>query len=562
MLKRCAVVAATFFLALVVQSRAEDVVGRVREAVERSTLDQSGTQPFHLRAMLAPSFERDKGSGRTGEVEIWWESPTRWRREVRSSEFHQIEILDGRNDWQKNEGDYFPEWLREISIALIRPVAPPLDQLLARVKTAEVRKLMGQTNVNWEKSGSGGDVETQSRGQVALMDNSGLLFYAGGTGWDFQGHDYRDFHGRLVAQTVSVGSPEVTAKVVVLEDLGQVTAGFFDAAAPGGEPAQLRTLPLDEAELRKNLIAEPSVKWPPLQDGPLEGGVSAVMAVDREGKVRDVSLVVANNPGVVAAATSAFRSMEFRPYLVNGYPVQVVAQLSLPFKTARPAGVESFASARTLFENARGLGFPAAGNSSPYLMKAEFEARGDSGGVETGRYEDTWVSDSEWRREAWFGKSHYVRSRSGEKRYELAEGSEVGLLRVVFKVIEPIPAIDTFVESDWRIKRDSVDGTNLLRVASGYESPEGVPDSVRFRGYWIDGKGQLIKSYASGMETRRVEFADFGGKAVARRVDVLTGGKLVMRLRLTELAAAGTVDPKMFVVPKHEWVRQFTAEVR
>ena len=51
---------------------AENSVGRVKKAVERVTLDQPGTKPFHLKAVLAPSFARDKDSARTGEVEIWW----------------------------------------------------------------------------------------------------------------------------------------------------------------------------------------------------------------------------------------------------------------------------------------------------------------------------------------------------------------------------------------------------------------------------------------------------------------------------------------------------------
>src|ERR1700733_5760924 len=89
---------------------AEDLTGQVKKAVEKSTLDQPETRPFHLKATYAPSFERDKTSHREGEVEIWWESPTRWRREVRSPEFHQVAIFDGTHQWQKNEGDYFPEW--------------------------------------------------------------------------------------------------------------------------------------------------------------------------------------------------------------------------------------------------------------------------------------------------------------------------------------------------------------------------------------------------------------------------------------------------------------------
>jgi hypothetical protein len=34
----------------------------VKKAVERSTLNQAGTKPFHLRATLAPSRETDRGS--------------------------------------------------------------------------------------------------------------------------------------------------------------------------------------------------------------------------------------------------------------------------------------------------------------------------------------------------------------------------------------------------------------------------------------------------------------------------------------------------------------------
>jgi hypothetical protein len=74
-------------LGLTASGHSDDSEKLVKQAVERSTLNQAGTKPFHLKAVLAPSFERDRGSKRTGEVEIWWASPTQWKREVRSPEF-------------------------------------------------------------------------------------------------------------------------------------------------------------------------------------------------------------------------------------------------------------------------------------------------------------------------------------------------------------------------------------------------------------------------------------------------------------------------------------------
>jgi TonB family protein len=365
--------------------RAENLAKEVKKAAERSTLDQSGTKPFHLRAELAPSFERDQESGRTGQVEIWWASPTRWKRDVRSRDFHQIEIVDGARDWQKNEGDYFPEWLRETAVELIKPV-PPLDQVLEQVKTAEVRRMGSMTNLSWTTVSGTADLPNILRSYVALQDGTGLLLYAGGFGWSGEFKDYSNFHGLMIARTVNVGTPQVTAKVTILEDLRDVAASFFDARTTDGASQSLETLLLDESSLRKNLLPMEPVAWPPLQDGPLEGKVTTEVVVDREGKVREIGTVISENAVVNDAGKQAFEAMRFKPFLVKGMPAQAMSQITIPFKTVRPTGVEAFDSAQTYFEHGRHLAFPAAGTKSPYVLHAEFETRGSSGTVDKGRY--------------------------------------------------------------------------------------------------------------------------------------------------------------------------------
>jgi hypothetical protein len=540
---------------------ADNLAKEVKKAVERSTLDQSGTKPFHLRAVLAPSFERDKESGRTGEVEIWWASPTQWKREVRSPEFHQIEIVDGTHDWQRNEGDYFPEWLRETAIELIKPV-PPLEQVLEQAKTAEVRRMGPMTNLSWTTTSGTADVRNILRSWIAWQNSTGLLLYAGGFGWSGEFKDYKSFHGRTIARTVNVGSPQVTAKVTTLEDLGEVRAGFFDAAAKGGDPQLLQTVLIDETSLRKNLLPMGPLSWPPLRDGPLEGNVTTNVVVDREGKVREIGTVISENSGVNDTGRQAVAAMRFKPFLMNGVPAQAMSQVTTPFKTVRPAGVESFESARTYFENGRHVCFPAAGNGPPYSLRAAFQAKGSAGTVEEGQYVDTWKSDDEWRREATIGKSRYVRARHGEQSYRLAEGPDAGLLGLVLRVMEPIPAIDTFVESDWKIKRDTVNGTKTIRVLTGYESPEGKLDPEHIRAYWFDERGLLVKTYFMGIETQRSEFEAFGGAQVAHQIKVLGGGRPGMLIRVTQVSPVDSVSSNTFELPGHEWTRSFTDEAR
>jgi len=531
--------------------RADDAK-RVAEAAKRSTLNQEGTKPFHLKAVITPS-NRDRDSGRTGTVEYWWESPTRYRREVACPEFRQIEIVDGSHRWQKNDGSYFPEWLREIAIALVDPI-PDLDKVLQHVREAEVKRLMGSTYYSWQWMSSDGKVEKGIGASVAITDQTGLLFYGGDAGWFGSYHDYQSFHGRMVARKVG------SATVETLEDLRNVANGFFDAQQAGGDPQPIDTVLVDEVTMRKNLLPASAIQWPPVQDGPLEGVLTTRIVIDREGKIREVGLILSDNPAVAETARSAISAMQFHPYLVNGVPVQVISRITMPFKTQRPAGSESFESAKSYFERGSKAGFPAATGSSPYRLRAQFQA-GTSAGVATGEYEDTWFSDSQWRREARVGNSRYVRARNGENWYEFEEGPDSKLLQMVLRFMEPIPALDTFVESDWKIKRDTVAGTKAVRVLTGYESPEGKLDPDA-KAYWFDDSGQLLQTYYLGMEIRRSNFQDYSGIKVARQIDVSRNGSLGMQIQVTEMASPTGVDPKLFEISGHKWTRQFTDESR
>jgi hypothetical protein len=225
------------------------------------------------------------------------------------------------------------------------------------------------------------------------------------------------------------------------------------------------------------------------------------------------------------------------------------------------AGAESFESAKTYFDRARKLGFPAAAGA-PYVLRAGFTTRGSSGEVQPGTYADTWVSDTQWRREAVFGRSLFVRSRDGKKRYRLIDGPDAELLQFVLTVMEPIPADESVRESDWRITRDVVGGAATVRVAMGHENPDGTPDARDFIGYWFDEAGELVKSYVNGLETRRTDFRDFNGMKVARRLEVRLTNAVGMRIQVTELGPAGPVDTHIFTIKRHVWVRASTAEER
>jgi hypothetical protein len=197
---------------------------------------------------------------------------------------------------------------------------------------------MGQTMLGWTTVSGTAEVPNIIRSYVALLDRTGMILYAGGFWWGGLFHDYEKFHGRMIARTLSVGTPEVTAKVT-LEDLQNIPDGFFDAEADGGDSQPLRTGFIDETSLRKNLLPMSPIVWPAVQDGSLQGNVTAKIVVDRAGTVREVEPVISENERVNDTGRRAISALRFKPFVVNGVPVQVMSQITIPFKTTRPGGL-------------------------------------------------------------------------------------------------------------------------------------------------------------------------------------------------------------------------------
>jgi hypothetical protein len=133
---------------------------------------------------------------------------------------------------------------------------------------------------------------------------------------------------------------------------------------------------------------------------------------------------------------------------------------------------------------------------------------------------------------------------------------------MLMQFIEPIPAVDTMTESDWRIRREVIGGTSTIRVFRGPEGPNGELDPVQSNGYWFDASGRLVKSYRQGLEINQSDVEAYGGIDVAREIEVVKDGKPVMRIVVKEIGPTDAGAAKGFKLKGHEWQRAFTSEVR
>ena len=135
----------------------EDVV---RDAALRSTLASPGAAPFHLQAKISDEKEHDPQL--YADVEEWWESPTRWRREFHSRSFSQILIVNGEKVQEQDSGPVFPELLRNLTVELVDTV-PRFDQLVALHQTVlKPDGKPGQIKATWTIPGTDGTTSRRS----------------------------------------------------------------------------------------------------------------------------------------------------------------------------------------------------------------------------------------------------------------------------------------------------------------------------------------------------------------------------------------------------------------
>ena len=101
-----------------------------QQAAANSTLVTPGSPSFQLRAVVSEATSPD--SRYRSEIEEYWVTPKKWRRTVKSPAFSQTVIVNGDQYFEQNNGDYFPQWLRELVTALFEPL--PMVEALMQTK--------------------------------------------------------------------------------------------------------------------------------------------------------------------------------------------------------------------------------------------------------------------------------------------------------------------------------------------------------------------------------------------------------------------------------------------
>jgi hypothetical protein len=534
----------------------------VENAVVRSRIESRGSAPFHLKAISEPA--NNFIAPYRAEIEEYWISPDKWKRTIRSADFQQTLIVNGNMRFEENSTEYLPKWINDISNALFEVMPLETFEEISRIdgQVPPPDQQSGEWSVSYSPSSKNGELTASWGGRVAFYRRFGLLSHVFAKGFSAVYDQYLAFHGQMVPHLIETFPPiphgDIKTTVSVLEDLKNPDEQMFSITKPTPPENQLRMVQVPEDDYRKLEIDPHEMKWPPVKVRPTTGTLATYIVADRTGRVREARFIISNNMTLADGAVEVVKQMRFKPYLVDGVPVQVETTMTFPFEAVLEGDQANFQPASYYFKQGRDLTYPRTDDGAPFHLTGKFEGQGIFSGL-TGTYEETWIAPNHWKRQVTIAEATYVESRIDDDFYRQAVAP--GVARVVDRVFSlftgEFPGYAYFSpDTDWHMANVEFEKLPLLRVAMGRLGDDGKMEWSR--GYYFDEMGR-VRARTNGPESIWYdEFAEFAGKQVPRRIASKFNGLTALTSHIESIETTGPRPDTFFELPgirPRDWVR-------
>jgi hypothetical protein len=307
-------------------------------ALTKGSLTYGDARPFHVRVSVTEP--ENPQSPYQGTFEEWWVSSTQWRREVTDKDgLRQTIVMAGGSKTERDEGDYFPLWLRNFQSAILDPI-PNLNQWKATGASIEQMTLPdGRKSDACARAQSKigmGDRATDAFSNVCF-DGDGRLKFVGSPRCGMEFHDYKAFGQKQIARKY-VEDPEpgttLVGQVVLLEDDSRfsLSSGLFTPLPTNDD--RFQTAVVNSQQIEKLIEDNPPIAWPAVRSGNVHGHLAMYISADAQGQVREAWPLNSDNAGLEDPAREQVRTWKLKPAVdATGKRVQVDGGLGFIFDT-------------------------------------------------------------------------------------------------------------------------------------------------------------------------------------------------------------------------------------
>ena len=307
-------------------------------ALAKGSITGEGARPFHIRVEV--SEPENPQSPYQGSFEEWWVSPDQWRREVTDKDgMRQTIVVAGGKKTEKDEGDYFPVWLRNFVKAVFDPIPNAAQWAGSGLMIEQTIFPNGaKTDACARTESRIGSADRDSKVYFNVcFDEDGRLKFFGSPGYSMEFHDYRGFGKKQIARKLGSNPESGTALlglVTVLEDESKAK-GAADLFAPlPADEDRFREVQVSAEVLEKLATENPPIAWPAVHSGNTRGREAVFISADTEGRIREAWPINSDNGGVDDSVRDQVRKWNVKPATdKTGKRVQVDGCLSFSFET-------------------------------------------------------------------------------------------------------------------------------------------------------------------------------------------------------------------------------------
>ncbi len=517
------------FLGIVFAATARDDAQEFKDLVAKasqlSNLTDLGSPPFHLK--LHAGDAKNEHPEFATNIEVWWAAPDRWRRQITSTIFSQTAVQNGQRYFESNSSDYLPWWLHQLITAPLNPV--PLEEF--KNANVELRGSPTRRCAEWQSEFAQGSDKIGIHNSVCFNpDGTVQGAFTRTSSADFGA--YRTFGSKRVPGSMKLDAKSAEGKYVDL--IGRLTLleplpddpSLFAVKDDTGLTARARFVSVPESALQDFKLDTPPIQWPAVHNFPATGLMTINLKIDGNGIIREIDAPISKNVVLSDPAVQQVKNWKFRPFLVDGSPVQVNVDISIRFE----AKMELLGSNG---ESVPGIPFLERIQKSREMSDLHSEGARPFHLHATVQYADGSVG----------GSMSVAESQYGDVTYRKINGASFSPREVdgfLDELNGHFPKTDgSFFEGDWGQSAVQLDNENVARVARGQVDADNQP--ITGQAYWFDSRGLLLAAYVAPRTSTYSDFSNWYGKLIPRKTEVTEEGRQVLIVTIDQLEAPATV---------------------
>ncbi len=245
---------------------------------------------------------------------------------------HQIIVISAGNKTEKDEGEYFPLWLRNFETAIFDPIPNPAAWKMSGAVIEQITMPNGAKSAS--KIGTG-ERATDAFSNISFDSEERLSFF-GSPRYGMEFHEYKAFGKKQIARKY-VDDPEpgttLVGQVVVLEDESKSSAADLFTPLPTNDN-RFQTAAVNSEQMDKLIVGNPPITWPTVRSGDVHGHLAMYISADSQGNVREAWPLNSDNAGLEDPARDQVRAWKLKPAVdATGKRLQVDGGIGFLFDT-------------------------------------------------------------------------------------------------------------------------------------------------------------------------------------------------------------------------------------